>query len=80
EGNILIDVKPYLNIKSSLSRFENLNRLEEITENQTSNTSSFINKKNLPIIDLKPNLPLEISLYISSYITNQLRKKRNEST
>ncbi|CAG8826880.1 41028_t:CDS:1, partial [Gigaspora margarita] len=37
EGNILEDVKPYLNIKSSLPGFESLNRLEIITENQKSN-------------------------------------------
>ncbi|RIB03844.1 hypothetical protein C2G38_2048934 [Gigaspora rosea] len=40
EGNILEDVKPYLNIKSSLPGFKNLNRLEVITENQKPNTSS----------------------------------------
>ncbi|KAF0478659.1 UPF0187-domain-containing protein [Gigaspora margarita] len=81
EGNILEDVKPYLNIKSSLPGFENLNRLDEvITENQKPNTSSFIKKKKQPIIELKPNLPLEISLYISGYITTQLRKKRIEPT
>ncbi|CAG8467026.1 2046_t:CDS:2 [Gigaspora rosea] len=45
EGNILEDVKPYLNIKSSLPGFKNLNRLEVITENQKPNTSSFIKKK-----------------------------------
>ncbi|CAG8634240.1 1661_t:CDS:2, partial [Gigaspora rosea] len=78
EGNILEDVKPYLNIKSSLPGFENLNRLEVITENQKPNTSSFIKKKKQPFIELKPNLPLEISLYISGYITTQLRKKRIE--
>ncbi|CAG8804826.1 5556_t:CDS:2, partial [Gigaspora margarita] len=65
--NILEDVKLYLNIKSSLPGFENLNRLEVITENQKPNTSSFIKKKKQPIIELKPG-----------NITTQLRKKRIE--
>ncbi|KAF0478654.1 UPF0187-domain-containing protein [Gigaspora margarita] len=77
EGNVLQDVKLYLNIKSSLPGFENLNRLEVITENQKPNTSSFIKKKKQPIIELKPNLPLEISLYISG-ILKLITKKRIE--
>ncbi|CAG8601676.1 1182_t:CDS:2, partial [Gigaspora margarita] len=67
EGNILEDVKLCLNIKSSLPGFENLNRLEVITENPKPNTSSFIKKKKQPIIELKPG-----------YITTQLQKKRIE--
>ncbi|CAG8843843.1 24709_t:CDS:2, partial [Gigaspora margarita] len=49
-----------------------------LEDNQKPNISSFNKKKKQPIIELKPNLHLEISLYISGYIKTQLRKKRIE--
>ncbi|CAG8701184.1 14614_t:CDS:2 [Dentiscutata erythropus] len=81
DGNILEDIKPYLSVRSHLPGFEILNQLEIITDNQTPKTLHFINKKKQPVqpfIDLKHNLPLEITLYISSYVTTQFRKKRIE--